>query len=409
MPDGSNAHSDFVAAVRASNGQPAERYAYGAAISLPREPGARWTAEVPDLENCRSEGDGARECMANIADAVAAWAAAAAQRGEPLPSPTPLDSLARQPAFARALWLLVIRHDKPDDLEVSKALAEAGALPSLDAALTDVPGAEASTMDAGPWLLVHVGASTGPDRPLARSVACRAVSSDPRALSRRQHRSGIIADDSLDALAPQPQRAGRIINRPDMDGGPAPPQRTDQRTDGHRNAVPARWYAQRLEGLRTDASSKDRWQHQVRDIPRARAERESLAAQRLGRTAVGRRNDDAIGNGVATNRKLHRFSRRWRLEFDDAWQVAGQRLDDFVERRDRRTTPSPRKRAASIGREPAAGVQFLEFRDRFEGDESAAIGGAFERGIVHEHEHAIARHAQVEFHGIDSERHGIAK
>lgn len=150
MPDEAHAVPDPTAAVHASGEQPAERYAYGAALSLPREPGARWTAEVPDLENCRSEGDGARECMANIADAVAAWAAAASQRGDAMPSPTPLDSLARQPAFAGALWLLVVRHDKPDDLEVSKALAEAGALPTLDAALADAPRDATSPLDAGP-------------------------------------------------------------------------------------------------------------------------------------------------------------------------------------------------------------------------------------------------------------------
>ncbi len=143
MTDDPLAHPVPAVAVASAN-EPAERYAYGAALSLPREPGARWTAEVPDLPDCRSEGDGARECMANIADAVAAWVAAVTGRGEPLPAPTPLDVLARQPVFVRALWLLIVQHDHPDDLAVSKAMADAGALPSLDDALTETPGKAAS-------------------------------------------------------------------------------------------------------------------------------------------------------------------------------------------------------------------------------------------------------------------------
>jgi len=124
-------------AAREASDAPRERYAYACAMSLPGEPGARWTAEAPDLDACRSEGDGAAECIANIADAVEAWVSAARQRGDALPPPTPLDVLARRPAFAKALWLLIVRREKPDDLAVSKALAEAGALPSLGALTAD--------------------------------------------------------------------------------------------------------------------------------------------------------------------------------------------------------------------------------------------------------------------------------
>ena len=124
------------------------RYAYACALSLPPATGGRWTACAPDLEGCRSEGDGARECIANITDAVEAWVTAAQGRGDALPPPNAMDSLARLPEHAKALWLLIVRRDRPDDLEVSKALAEAGTLPSMQSLPVELQPASATLPDS---------------------------------------------------------------------------------------------------------------------------------------------------------------------------------------------------------------------------------------------------------------------
>ena len=106
-----------------------EQVAYPCALTIPQGD-ERWRAVAPDLEGCSSEGDGARECVANITDAVVAWIEAAQAEGDELPLPSAIDRLARLPEFRKALWTLAVVPRKGIDLEMSKELADAGILPT---------------------------------------------------------------------------------------------------------------------------------------------------------------------------------------------------------------------------------------------------------------------------------------
>src|SRR5664279_6007650 len=118
------------------------------------------------------------------------------------------------------------------------------------------------------------------------------------ALARRQDRGRIVADDSLYALAPQPQRVSGVVDGPDMDHGTAAAHGARQRGDGHRDAVPERRDAQRLKGLRADAPSHQCRQQQPGDIGRARTEGKAGAAQRARRVGVEAGDDDALRDAV---------------------------------------------------------------------------------------------------------------
>jgi predicted RNase H-like HicB family nuclease len=118
----------------ASPGEQAPKeYAYPAAVWPVGHRAPAWEVEVPDLPDCESKGDTLPEALANAVDAVQAWITQALDRGEALPPASALDDLARQTEYADALWVLIVRRDKPSDLEISKALAEADVLPALAA------------------------------------------------------------------------------------------------------------------------------------------------------------------------------------------------------------------------------------------------------------------------------------
>ncbi len=54
---------------------------------------------VPDLPGCFSAGDTLDEALDAVKEAVAAWADAALDSGEPVPSPSSLEELRRRPGY----------------------------------------------------------------------------------------------------------------------------------------------------------------------------------------------------------------------------------------------------------------------------------------------------------------------
>lgn len=55
---------------------------------------------VPDLPGCFSAGDTLDEALAGAEEAAAAWIDAALDAGEPIPAPSGLDALRRNPDYA---------------------------------------------------------------------------------------------------------------------------------------------------------------------------------------------------------------------------------------------------------------------------------------------------------------------
>jgi predicted RNase H-like HicB family nuclease len=116
--------------------------AYAAALTPPATPQATWSAAVPDLPGCTSAGDTARECMANISDAVEAWFVAALREGRPSPAPSALDELAARPAFAGVLWMRIDRR-RAEAVEPAQGLAAA-----TPQGITDGPASVLNSLDA---------------------------------------------------------------------------------------------------------------------------------------------------------------------------------------------------------------------------------------------------------------------
>lgn len=74
------------------------------------EPGsdtAAFGVVVPDLAGCFSAGDTLDEALANAEEAVAAWIDAALDAGEAIPSPSLLDAVRADPAFAGWVFAVV--------------------------------------------------------------------------------------------------------------------------------------------------------------------------------------------------------------------------------------------------------------------------------------------------------------
>lgn len=68
------------------------------------EPGNATTAYgviFPDLPGCFSAGDTLDEAMSNAEEAAALWVDAALDAGQPIPSPSSLESIMAQPEFER--------------------------------------------------------------------------------------------------------------------------------------------------------------------------------------------------------------------------------------------------------------------------------------------------------------------
>lgn len=55
---------------------------------LPIEDGGGFSAVVPDLPGCMSDGDTPEEAIANVRDAIEAWIEAARGMGRPVPDPS---------------------------------------------------------------------------------------------------------------------------------------------------------------------------------------------------------------------------------------------------------------------------------------------------------------------------------
>lgn len=58
-------------------------------IITPEEEGG-YSAIVPDLPGCISEGDTLEACQANIAEAMELWLEVAQENGDPIPAPRPI-------------------------------------------------------------------------------------------------------------------------------------------------------------------------------------------------------------------------------------------------------------------------------------------------------------------------------
>jgi predicted RNase H-like HicB family nuclease len=82
------------------------------------EPGTETAAfgvVVPDLPGCFSAGDTLDEAVSNAEEAVALWMDAALDAGEAIPSPSPLDSLRKNPEFAG--WIYGVLAVDPASLD----------------------------------------------------------------------------------------------------------------------------------------------------------------------------------------------------------------------------------------------------------------------------------------------------
>ena len=55
---------------------------------LPPEDGGGFSATVPDLPGCMSDGETPEEAIANVRDAIVAWIEAASDMGRPIPPPS---------------------------------------------------------------------------------------------------------------------------------------------------------------------------------------------------------------------------------------------------------------------------------------------------------------------------------
>ncbi len=55
---------------------------------LPSEDGGGFSAVVPDLPGCMSDGDTPEEAISNVQDAIAAWIEAARDLGRSIPEPS---------------------------------------------------------------------------------------------------------------------------------------------------------------------------------------------------------------------------------------------------------------------------------------------------------------------------------
>jgi len=55
---------------------------------LPSEEGGGFSATVPDLPGCMSDGETPEEAIANVQDAIGAWIEAAIDLGRPIPRPS---------------------------------------------------------------------------------------------------------------------------------------------------------------------------------------------------------------------------------------------------------------------------------------------------------------------------------
>jgi predicted RNase H-like HicB family nuclease len=55
---------------------------------LPSEDGGGFSATVPDLPGCMSDGETPEEAIANVQDAIASWIEAAIEMGRPIPRPS---------------------------------------------------------------------------------------------------------------------------------------------------------------------------------------------------------------------------------------------------------------------------------------------------------------------------------
>ena len=59
-------------------------------LPLSDDDGGGFTAIVPALPGCRSDGETPQEALANAYDAIACWVEAAGDIGRPVPQPRPM-------------------------------------------------------------------------------------------------------------------------------------------------------------------------------------------------------------------------------------------------------------------------------------------------------------------------------
>jgi predicted RNase H-like HicB family nuclease len=68
---------------------PETRLEYAVVVApLSREDGGGFSATVPDLPGCMSDGETPEEALANVRDAISAWIEAAEELGHPVPRPS---------------------------------------------------------------------------------------------------------------------------------------------------------------------------------------------------------------------------------------------------------------------------------------------------------------------------------
>jgi hypothetical protein len=61
----------------------------------------------------------------------------------------------------------------------------------------------------------------------------------------------------------------------------------------------------------------------------------------------------------------------------------------------------------AIWAEVCTGVELVQFSQRTQCERPPAIGRTLKRIVVHEHEHAVAGHVEIELDAINPERHGL--
>ena len=67
----------------------ADRLEYPVIVApLPEEDGGGFSAVVPDLPGCMSDGDTPEQALTNVQDAIQVWIEAASDLGRPVPRPS---------------------------------------------------------------------------------------------------------------------------------------------------------------------------------------------------------------------------------------------------------------------------------------------------------------------------------
>ena len=76
-------------------------------IAIHKEPGSDYGVTVPDLPGCFSAGSTIDEAMLMAREAIELYLDTVVEEGRDLPTPSEIETLRNDPAYANAIWALV--------------------------------------------------------------------------------------------------------------------------------------------------------------------------------------------------------------------------------------------------------------------------------------------------------------